>query len=169
MATGLPPSGLLPDQNGLLLGIKSKSEYKWIQSYGGDLSLNPQGNNVGIGTTNPTNALTVKGMIETVSTSGGITFPDGTIQNTATLKGDKGDQGIPGTNGSNGTNGLAGPPGPLGPPVKTSAACNIGGGICSVVCNARTIVMQSAPCEVTSETGKCRIDGNLGTCCVCGG
>jgi hypothetical protein len=175
LATGLPPNGLSSDQNGLLLGIKSTSEYKWIQSYGGDLSLNPQGNKVGIGTTSPTSPLTVNGTVET--TSGGIKFPDGTVQITATLKGDtgptgptgrQGATGAQGPTGSTGTTGYTGPPGPAGPPVKTVAACNVGGGSCQVVCVVRTIVQQVAPCSVTSDTGPCSVT-KLGTCCVCGG
>ena len=40
---------------------------------------------VGVGTNNPSSTLTVKGVIET--TSGGVKFPDGTVQNTAVLSG----------------------------------------------------------------------------------
>ncbi|HKA22264.1 MAG TPA: hypothetical protein VKN18_28560 [Blastocatellia bacterium] len=40
---------------------------------------------IGMGTTTPTSKLTVQGMIET--TLGGIKFPDGTVQTTATLSG----------------------------------------------------------------------------------
>ncbi len=50
MAAG-PPGSLPSDQNGLLLGSQGVSGYKWLQSYGGILSLNPVGNNVGIGRT----------------------------------------------------------------------------------------------------------------------
>jgi len=46
-----------------------------------NLLLNLGGGNVGIGTTAPTSRLTVTGLIET--TTGGIKFPDGTIQKTA--------------------------------------------------------------------------------------
>lgn len=52
---------------GLALGIKSLSEYKWIQSFDGPLSLNPQGNNVGIGTATPQAKLTVAGEIFVVN------------------------------------------------------------------------------------------------------
>src|SRR5438093_1905562 len=48
-----PPAGLPAAQNGLMLGLQSTAGYKWIQSYGGALALNPKGNNVGIGTTTP--------------------------------------------------------------------------------------------------------------------
>lgn len=52
-ASATPPSGLGGGNNGLLLGSAGESQYKWIQSYNGPLSLNPVGNNVGIGTTAP--------------------------------------------------------------------------------------------------------------------
>jgi hypothetical protein len=48
-----PPTGLPSAQNGLLLGLQSTAGYKWIQSYGGALALNPKGNNIGIGTASP--------------------------------------------------------------------------------------------------------------------
>ncbi len=47
---------------------------------GPDMVIQPSGN-VGIGTTTPGNKLTVAGIIET--TSGGIRFPDGSVQTTA--------------------------------------------------------------------------------------
>ena len=55
--TGAPPNTLSPNQNGLLMGVNSSSTYKWIQSYGGALALNPKGNNVGIGIAEPKGAL----------------------------------------------------------------------------------------------------------------
>lgn len=61
LKAGAPPSGLSSSQNGLLMGINSTSSYKWIQSYGGHLAINTQGNNVGIGTTSPTHKLHVVG------------------------------------------------------------------------------------------------------------
>lgn len=51
LKAGIPVAGLPASQNGLLLGIQSTSGYKWIQSYGGVLALNPVGNGVAIGTT----------------------------------------------------------------------------------------------------------------------
>ncbi len=56
---GTPPASLAANNNGLLLGIQSTAGYKWVQSYGGALSLNPVGNNVGIGTTSPQRKLEV--------------------------------------------------------------------------------------------------------------
>jgi hypothetical protein len=47
----------------------------------GNISLNPTGGSVGIGTLNPGSKLTVNGTVE--STTGGFKFPDATIQTTA--------------------------------------------------------------------------------------
>ncbi len=49
--------------------------------YGGDLTLNPYGGNVGVGTIDPTEALEVVGTIS--STTGGFKLPDGTLLATA--------------------------------------------------------------------------------------
>lgn len=60
LTAGAPPAGLSANNNGLLLGIESTAGYKWIQSYGGSLILNPISNNVGIGTTSPATRLHVQ-------------------------------------------------------------------------------------------------------------
>jgi len=65
-----------------------------IYSQGG---LNYFGGSVGIGTTQASSPLTVNGVIQ--STSGGIKFPDGSIQKTATLQGPPGSQGPQGPAG----------------------------------------------------------------------
>jgi hypothetical protein len=74
-----PPASQVGTNNGLILGSNGTSEYKWIQSYGGPLSLNLMGNNVGIGTSAPSARLHIGG------TPGvdGIKFPDGTLQITS--------------------------------------------------------------------------------------
>jgi len=54
---GSAPLGLPAGENGLLLGLDSINGNKWIQSYGGDLAINSQGNLVGIGTNTPNNLL----------------------------------------------------------------------------------------------------------------
>jgi hypothetical protein len=72
---------------------------------------------VGVGIANPNNALSVDGVIET--TSGGIRYPDGTVQTTAMLQGPQGavgPQGPPGLQGPQGAIGPQGPAGPIGPP-----------------------------------------------------
>jgi hypothetical protein len=45
--------------DGIGVGSNGSASYKWIQSYNGNLSLNPEGNNVGIGTTSPSIKLQV--------------------------------------------------------------------------------------------------------------
>src|SRR5690242_3671594 len=49
MGTTGPAWGLSSNNNGLVLGSAGTSAYKWIQSYGGPLVLNLQGQSVGIG------------------------------------------------------------------------------------------------------------------------
>ncbi len=51
-----------------------------------DLSINPSGGNVGIGTTTPASKLTVSGVVE--SASGGFKFPDGTVMASANTSSD---------------------------------------------------------------------------------
>ncbi|MBI1744447.1 hypothetical protein HYR54_15470 [Candidatus Acetothermia bacterium] len=53
----------------------------------GRLFIAPLGCKVGIGTDTPSSPLTVAGLIETTTSSGGIKFPDGTIQTTAATGG----------------------------------------------------------------------------------
>jgi len=66
---GAPPLNLPANNNGLLLGIQSTAGYKWLQSYGGALSLNPVGNNVGVNTTTPQRQLEV---VENIDGAGDI-------------------------------------------------------------------------------------------------
>ena len=80
---------------------------------GPKLFVDPAFNRVGVGTTAPTQALDVDGVIR--SRSGGIQFPDGTIQTTKTL------QGPPGAPGPQGFQGVAGPTGPAGAVGPTGA------------------------------------------------
>ena len=78
-----------------------------------------------MGTTSPAQALDVDGVIR--SRSGGIQFPDGTIQTTKTIQGPpgapgpQGFQGVTGPIGPTGTVGSTGPVGPTGPVGATGA------------------------------------------------
>ncbi len=58
---GAPASGQASGNNGLLLGTNGDTSYKWIQSYGGPMALNPEGNNVGVGTNTPNASLAITG------------------------------------------------------------------------------------------------------------
>jgi len=71
LTPGEPPDGLDEPQNGLLLGTQGTAGFKWLQSYGGPLSLNPTGNGVGIGTKTPRATLDVRGTIA-VTDGGGM-------------------------------------------------------------------------------------------------
>lgn len=117
--------------------------------------------NVGIGTVLPDAKLTVTGQIH--STTGGIKFPDGSIQTKAALKGDKGEKGDPG---------------PPGPAVHTSAVCvsatSSSAGYCSCS-GGHQISIVASPCTLTSETGSCQASSATdsaefevkGSCCLC--
>ncbi len=105
--------------------------------------------NVGIGTTEPRARLSVNGVIE--SLSGGVRYPDGSVQTTAARQGPpgpKGDKGDP------------------GPAVHTSAVC--GPTACAFACH-RVVSQQTGPCIVTSDTGSCanNIASTEQYCCVC--
>jgi hypothetical protein len=63
LGNSAPLAGLPAGNNGLLLGSNGTTSYKWIHSYGGPLVFNSQGNNVGIGITNPSFKLHVNGSV----------------------------------------------------------------------------------------------------------
>jgi len=70
--------------NGNLHLDSGVGQHTYINHYSGTHTfLNTGSGNVGIGTTSPGQKLTVAGVIE--STSGGIKFPDGTVQTTAVM------------------------------------------------------------------------------------
>jgi hypothetical protein len=114
--------------------------------------------NVGIGTTAPTARLQVTGLIH--STVGGIRFPDGTTQTTATISGPQGADGPPGI------------PGPPGAPATSMAICAEAGN-CDNICdgeeNVLAAVVSGDGCSVTSDTGSCSQPNSPGSeaCCVC--
>jgi len=119
-----------------------------------------KGGKVGIGTDTPTATLTVAGLIQT--TQGGIEFPDGTVQTTATL------QGPPGQTGATGATGARGVPGPPGPsaPGKSFVICidKPIASVCECGPGADSISWATGPCSVTSDTGSC---SGTSSCCVC--
>jgi hypothetical protein len=151
----------------LFMGADKNNRLSYIQSINvwtrkATLALNPQGGNVGIGTSQPGATLTVAGMIQT--TTGGIKFPDGSVQTTATLRGPQGPQG---------------PQGPAGPPVRTSAVCvngepNANGSRTCNCAGGKLISQVISNCTVTSDTGTCSASTAYwqsqvmtGACCVC--
>jgi hypothetical protein len=96
--------------------------------------------------------------------SGGLRFPDGSLQLTATLQGPKGDTGAQGPKGETGAQG------PPGPAVHTSAVCGGGPGFSPSCPGGFVVFQQEGPggCTVTSDTGSCSLPGGGGrTCAVC--
>src|SRR5216684_1351300 len=177
LAPGEPPNALDPSQNGLLVGVQSTAGYKWMQSYGGPLTLNPQGNSVGIGTVTPQAPLECNGSIavngNTVINGRQWTGDPAGMRGPAGMDGRNGTDGRNGINGTNGRDGMMGPPGPPGPSVKSVAVCQIGG-VCSNVCSGRVLAQAQHQCQITAETGSCSVvpdpvsGASFGICCVCG-
>jgi hypothetical protein len=133
----------------------------YLNYEGGNIIMIRSGTgNVGIGTSSPGQKLTVNGTIE--STSGGIKFPDGTVQATATLRGERGSRGADGADGADGA---------PGPAVTTFVVCENGveaGTTCVNLCGGSEKVEGGAAgeCSVSSDTGPCSaLSGGL--CCVC--
>jgi hypothetical protein len=81
--TNAPPTSLPVADGGLLLGLVSPTGYKWIQSYNATpLIINPLGNNVGIGITNPQTTLHVAGSVTAANFIGpatGLTNINGSV------------------------------------------------------------------------------------------
>jgi hypothetical protein len=118
--------------------------------------------NVGIGTTSPTARLHVNGEIR--SQTGGIRFPDNTVQTTAQLVGPAGPAGPAGQRGqacwdlnNNGVGNVAtedrdgdglvnvddcrGDPGPSGAPASTFAVCGANTNSCNSACGGSEFVL----------------------------
>lgn len=76
------PDDIFAIQAGTEWVAGSSAEMRFTGTFGNPvhMTIKPDGN-IGIGTTNPAQKLSVNGVIE--STSGGVKFPDGTIQATA--------------------------------------------------------------------------------------
>jgi hypothetical protein len=146
------------------------------------MTINGTTGNVGVGTAPNASKLVVAGVIE--STTGGIKFPDGTVQTTVASPGStgpqgpagpQGPQGATGPQGTAGAQGPAGPQGPQGPAVRTSAVCAsaFANTICisnSCSCPRGAVSIVFSPCTVTSDTGSCSATScgsNRGQCCVC--
>lgn len=155
-----------------------------------------QGGNVGIGTVNPADTLTVSGSIgvpsrRVIDGSGRwVGDPTGLVgpQGPQGFQGPQGPQGATGATGAQGApgpqgiQGATGPPGPTGPAVSTSAVCTNSTTLsdrCTFKC-ANVVVASIGPtggsCNVTSDTGPCGATGCTGStcspiryalCCVC--
>jgi hypothetical protein len=91
-----------------------------------NLVLAGSGGSVGIGTANPTSRLTVQGMIE--STSGGIKFPDGTVQTSASSGGGAGAISL---NSPDGSISISGTPSSPTLTVASVALSKLGGIACA--------------------------------------
>ena len=141
----------------------------------GDSVIFEGGGNIGVGTPAiPTARLRVAGLID--NTFGGIKFPDGSVQTTATV------QGPAGPPGPQGPQGTPGPQGPAGPVVTSVAVC-VSADAVNGRCQARTcscpngaMAISPSPCRVTSDTGTCSANScetfspsssANGMCCVC--
>lgn len=116
------------------------------------------------------------------SRSGGVIFPDGTIQSTAQVQGPKGDRGARGEKGDRGSRGpkgdigLRGPKGEkgdIGPtgPSDTFVLCLGNNRMCNCLPRGELITAQGGPCTVSvpssdSVNGTCSASPT-GSCCLC--
>ena len=108
-----PPS-IADDANpGSCLAASSVATLGMLLPISSDWFVDATSGFTGLGNTDPLTRLDVNGTIR--SRTGGIQFPDGTTQTTATLVGPQGPEGIPGEPGVDGLPGPQGPVGPAGP------------------------------------------------------
>jgi hypothetical protein len=139
-----------------------KTELRFLHNSGDSITeamLIADDSNIGIGTDSPGAKLHVTGEIYT--SSGGIRFPDSTVQTTATLQGP---QGPPGPEGPQGPQGPEGPQGPPGPPVNTVAVC---GSTTSCSPPWTTASLAYAPCTAVADNGSCEATVVGRQCRVC--
>lgn len=97
---------LIDQAGGACIEASSVATLGKLYPIGPDLFVDPVFGRVGVGVTDPTQALDVDGVIR--SRAGGIQFPDGTIQTTKSLQGPA---GLPGPQGFQGEAGATGPTG----------------------------------------------------------
>ena len=107
------PTRVRDTVTGNCLPIRSIPLFGALYPLGPEFNIDAATGNVGIGTTSPVTKLDVNGQI--FSRSGGIRFPDGTTQTTATLQGPLGFPGPTGPQGPTGTPGVTGAQGATGP------------------------------------------------------
>jgi hypothetical protein len=101
-----------------------------------------------------------------------ISFPDGTTQTTATLRGPTGATGPQGPQGPQGAKGAAGATGPAGKNATTKTFAVCGPTPCNAACGSGLMGSMASPCSIAADSGTCN-DGSVGFgtgyCCVCVG
>ncbi|MEM7309110.1 MAG: FG-GAP-like repeat-containing protein [Planctomycetota bacterium] len=108
------PNAMIDQANGMCsMQGASVPTFGMLYPLGNDWLIEPKTRFMGVGAVDPLTQLDVNGTVR--SRSGGVMFPDGTLQTTAQLTGPAGPEGPAGTQGPTGPTGLAGPAGPTGP------------------------------------------------------
>jgi hypothetical protein len=129
---------------------------------GGDMpALYVREGNVGIGMALPAAKLDVAGNIRLEGGGSGITFPDGSVQTTASVRGS---QGPAGPAGPQGVQGIPGPPAHTSAVASTTSCSNVCVRGVSSQCQTQSA---SQPCIVTSDTGTISQYSPGSYACVC--
>jgi hypothetical protein len=156
------PSGrVIPGGRTLLLDPRDDGrpsvESGWvIENDNGDLSMRRTGPSVGNSLFSYSPGLRInKTNGEIMLKSGGIVFPDGSLQRTAMLKGDPGMPGPSGSVGRDGRQGIPGPPGPAGMNATTSTYCVVKLASDFNPCGSARLLSDGL--QVTSDTGNCSV------------